>query len=207
MLALPLLVLLPLLLLAGPASAHTRLSGAAPAAGSTVEPVAEVVLDFTDEVQPDLSTVAVTGPDGADRSSGAPVLQDGTRVVQALAAPLAAGRWTVAYRVVARDGHPVVGSHVFDVTAPAVTPEPAPEPSGAAEVPEPSAPGSQPSEQPSGQPSPGTTPLAGSGSDRGSDGGSGGDGLPLVPVAAAGLALAGLTGLLVARGGRRSSRP
>jgi methionine-rich copper-binding protein CopC len=193
MLALPLLVLLPLLLLAGPASAHTRLSGAAPAAGSTVGPVAEVVLDFTDEVQPDLSTVAVTGPDGVDRSQGTPVLQGSTRVVQALAAPLAAGRWTVAYRVVARDGHPVVGSHVFDVTAPAALPEP----STGAQASEPSAPASSGAPTPTPTPEPGATPLAG-GSDSG--------GVPLVPVAAAGLALAGLTGLLVARG-RGSSRP
>jgi methionine-rich copper-binding protein CopC len=198
-LALPLLVLLPLLLLAGPASAHTRLSGAAPAAGSTVEPVAEVVLDFTDEVQPDLSTVAVTGPDGVDRSSGAPVLQDGTRVVQALAGPLAAGRWTVAYRVVARDGHPVVGSHVFDVAAAA------PEPSTSAPSDEPSAqlsaqprtqPSTQSSDQPSSAPGSDTRPLASSGSD---------GGVPLVLVAVAGLALAGVTGLLLR--GRGSPSP
>jgi hypothetical protein len=177
LLALPLLLVL---LLAGPASAHTRLVGELPAAGSTVQTVTQVVLEFSDDVQPDLSTVAVTGTDGVDRSQGPSVLQDGSRVVQALSAPLAAGRWTVAYRVVARDGHPVVGSHVFDGAAPAAGAEP----SGAVEVPEPSVPA--------------TTPLASGGSD---------GGFPLLPVAAAGLGLAGLTGLLLARGGRRSSRP
>jgi methionine-rich copper-binding protein CopC len=200
LLALPLLVVL---LLAGPASAHTRLVGELPASGSTVPTVTQVVLEFSDDVQPDLSTVAVTGADGVDRSQGPPVLQDGSRVVQALSAPLAAGRWTVAYRVVARDGHPVVGSHVFDVAAPAAGAEP----SGAAEVPEPSAPATppQPTGQPSGstadpsaEPAAGRTPLATGGSDAG---------FPLLPVAAAGLGLAGLTGLLLARGVRRSSRP
>jgi hypothetical protein len=51
---------------------------------------------------------------------------------------------------------------------------------------------------PSAEPAAGRTPLATGGSDAG---------FPLLPVAAAGLGLAGLTGLLLARGVRRSSRP
>ena len=81
LLALPLLLLL---LLAGPAAAHTALRSASPAAGSTVDAVTQVVLEFTDTVQPGFSTVAVTGADGVDRSQGDPVLQDGTRVLQEL---------------------------------------------------------------------------------------------------------------------------
>jgi copper resistance protein C len=172
------LALLLLVLLASPASAHTSLVGSVPAAGSAVESVTEVVLVFDDGVQPDLSTVAVTGPDGVDRSSGAPVLRQGNQLVQGLDAPLGDGRWTVAYRVVARDGHPVAGSHDFQVTvtsAAAVTPPPAPSPT--AEV---------------------ATPVA---TDQ-----TGGGGVPLLPVALGGLLLAGVLGAVAGRRGSGSLR-
>lgn len=137
------------LLVAAPASAHTRLDRAAPAPDAVVDPgVAEVVLDFTGQVRPELSTVVVTGPEGSG-TAGAPVTR-GTDVVQPLAPPLASGSWTVTYRVVAEDGHPVSGTFAFTVTPtpPSAEPQdssgaevatPAPSPSPSAAVPEPTA--------------------------------------------------------------------
>lgn len=102
--------------LAGPASAHTELVGSTPASGAAAGPVEQVVLTFSDAVQPALSTVVVTGPDGDDRAAGPVAAASGTEVVQVLDAALPAGRYAVAYRVVADDGHPVTGELAFQVT-------------------------------------------------------------------------------------------
>jgi len=132
-LLLPVLLLLVLLGAASPASAHTRLTGSSPSAGAEVPAATtEVVLSFTGTVNEAFSTVVVTGPDGAEAGSGSPVLR-GRDVVQELEGPLAPGTWTVAYRVVAADGHPITGTLAFTVAAgDVVDPAPAPSPSPAA---------------------------------------------------------------------------
>lgn len=102
------------LLPATPASAHTELLGATPAAGSTVdEPVGRVTLRFEDAVLPDGLDVVVRGPGGdvdrgRPRASGAVVT-----VPVTLTRP---GRHTVAFRVTGDDGHIVSGSYGFRVT-------------------------------------------------------------------------------------------
>jgi len=124
-LLLPVLLLLVLLGAASPASAHTRLTGSAPSAGAEVPAATtEVALSFTGTVREAFSTVVVTGPDGAEAASGTPVLR-GTDVVQELEGPLSAGAWTVAYRVVAGDGHPITGTLAFTVSAEDVMDTPA----------------------------------------------------------------------------------
>jgi methionine-rich copper-binding protein CopC len=137
-LLLPGLLLLVLLGAASPAAAHTRLTGSTPAAGAEVTAsTTEVVLSFTGTVREAFSTVVVTGPDGADVAAGPPVLR-GSDVVQELEGPLATGAWTVAYRVVAGDGHPITGTLAFTVAAadepaaPAALPSPSPSPAAAA---------------------------------------------------------------------------
>jgi methionine-rich copper-binding protein CopC len=115
-------VLSPSVLLAGPAAAHTRLGGSVPAAGAAVSgELSEVVLSFTGAVRAELVTVALTGPDGADGADGTATVR-GTDVVLPVQAPLEPGAWTVAYRVVADDGHPISGTVDFTVTASAADP-------------------------------------------------------------------------------------
>ena len=110
------------MLTALPAQAHTRLEGSSPAAGAVVPTGTDtVVLEFSGAVRAELSTVVVNGPGGASGTRGPVVVQDG-RVTQPLAAPLAAGAWTVAYRVVAADGHPITGSLDLQVAGSAGAP-------------------------------------------------------------------------------------
>jgi copper resistance protein C len=88
------------------------LQSVTPADGSTVADAREVRLAFSGELREGLSALVVTGPDGTDVADGPPTSSGGT-VVQPLRGPLPDGRWTVAYRVVAADGHPVTGTSTF----------------------------------------------------------------------------------------------
>jgi hypothetical protein len=102
--------------LAGPAAAHDVLVGSVPAADST-QPTApdRVVLEFGDAPQPLGLEVAVAGPAGSRVAEGAPAIE-GTTVVQHLGGELAAGSYTVDWRVVSGDGHPLSGTFVFTLT-------------------------------------------------------------------------------------------
>jgi methionine-rich copper-binding protein CopC len=115
------------LLAAGPASAHAELTATTPAQGATVTRLpAQVSLTFSEPVARPVAVV-VTGPDGATVSGGGPRIDGGT-VTQPVTGSAAAGRYTVSYRAVSDDGHPVSGTVSFmvgDTAAdPAVT-EPA----------------------------------------------------------------------------------
>jgi copper resistance protein C len=110
--------------LGSPASAHTDLVSATPSSGSTVDGVpAGVELSFATSVQARLTQVVVSDAAGRDHVVG-PVVSFDTRV-EARVEGLRPGRYTVAYRVVAADGHPVVGRYAFVVAAGAVTAAPA----------------------------------------------------------------------------------
>ncbi len=103
--------------LAGPASAHDVLVGSAPGADS-IQATApdQVVLEFSDAPQPLGIRIEVTGPGGAPVGRGEPQVR-GTAVVQALAADLPAGDYTVEWRIVSADGHPLSGVLAFTVAA------------------------------------------------------------------------------------------
>ncbi|SNQ51588.1 conserved hypothetical protein [Frankia canadensis] len=111
-----------LLLLAAPASAHSRLVATSPTADEAVSTApADIVLTFNEAVSAQYTHVAVTRGDGSSVASGATAVE-GTTVRQPLA-PLGDGRYTVAYRAVSADGHPIGGTFAFTVagaTAPAV---------------------------------------------------------------------------------------
>lgn len=101
---------------AAPASAHATLVGSDPKDGARLdtEP-ANVSITFNE----DMSTPAqlqVTAPDGATLADGDPVV-DGTTVTQALDASGYAGTYTIAYRVVSADGHPISGELTYDVSS------------------------------------------------------------------------------------------
>ena len=168
---------------ASAAWAHTRLVSSTPAAGGSAQAPAEVVLVFSDAVQPRLSAVSVTGAGGEEHVAGTPAAGgDGSSVTQPLRAPLEAGTYRVAYRVLAADGHPITGSFEVTATAPPATPDPA-SPTPTAAPPEPTP-----------EPTPGALrQVAG---EQDADGG-----LPLLPLVAGGLVLAGLAGLLARRFG------
>ncbi|WP_214109501.1 copper resistance CopC family protein [Acrocarpospora catenulata] len=116
-----------------PALAHTSLRSSHPARGAEVDGLRKVTLEFTESVR--FPVVIVTGPDGLRYENGKPRVE-GPKVLQDLGPQLPAGAYTVAFRVVARDGHPLEGEIPFRVTpppaaTPAVSPvaaEPAPDP-------------------------------------------------------------------------------
>ncbi|WP_131739744.1 copper resistance CopC family protein [Actinomadura roseirufa] len=100
---------------ATPALAHTRLVSSTPGKGATAGPVSEVKLVFSDEIK--VAKVVVKGPGGKTFQAGA-AERAGTTVTQKLTGALPAGSYTVAYRVVGEDGHPIEGDELnFTATA------------------------------------------------------------------------------------------
>ncbi|MFF4983821.1 copper resistance protein CopC [Streptomyces sp. NPDC001046] len=68
-----------------------------------------VTLTFSDKMAEKYAKVAVTGPDGKPAAAGKPQV-DGRNVTLPFVADGPAGRYTVGYRVVSADGHPISGS-------------------------------------------------------------------------------------------------
>jgi copper resistance protein C len=99
------------------AEAHAALESVSPGDGSTVAtPPAAVVMVFSESIGTSFVTVTVTGPGGAAVSDGRPQV-DGDTVTQPLDAALPAGHYTVAFRVVSEDGHPISDRTTFMVSA------------------------------------------------------------------------------------------
>lgn len=116
---------------AAPASAHNVLTGSDPADGSTpaAAPTA-VTLTFDEAVQNYQPVLVVTGPDGTVFSTGTPAVS-GTTVRTDLVGAGPAGAYTVAYRIVSADGHPVSGQLTYTLAAAAAgTATGAPAPAG-----------------------------------------------------------------------------
>ncbi|MFE9100105.1 copper resistance protein CopC [Actinomadura geliboluensis] len=91
---------------ATPALAHTRLVSSTPAKGQSAQSVTEVKLVFSDQIR--MAQVVVKDDQDKTYQSG-PAERSGTTVTQKLTGPLPAGSYTVAYRVVGEDGHPIEG--------------------------------------------------------------------------------------------------
>jgi methionine-rich copper-binding protein CopC len=125
---------------AAPALAHDALKSSSPAKGAKVKALDEVKLEFSATVR--MPFVIVRGDGQAEHQRGKPEV-DGAVVRQALDGPLPDGKYTIAYRVVSSDGHPIEGEIPFRVEG-AVPPTPSPSPSepqaGASAAPESSAP-------------------------------------------------------------------
>ncbi|MCX4481585.1 copper resistance protein CopC [Streptomyces cellulosae] len=109
-------VALALLAVAAPqAAAHTELDTSSPAESATLAGLPpRVTLTFSDAMAQKYAKVAVTGPDGKSAATGDPAVE-GKTVTLPLDAASPAGRYTVGYRVVSADGHPVSGSYTFTV--------------------------------------------------------------------------------------------
>ncbi|MFR9728053.1 copper resistance protein CopC [Saccharopolyspora sp. MS10] len=114
---------------AGPALAHNTLVGSDPAEGARLATgPAEVRLTFDQPVRAGegYNTVTVVGPDGSYWTDGQ-VRVEGTSVVAPVRPLGPAGTYTVGYRVLSDDGHPVPGKVTFELTAPGTgTPAPPP---------------------------------------------------------------------------------
>ena len=111
-----LLGVLSSIIMATGADAHAALKSISPKDGSSLATVpTQVVLTFNEPISSSFATVTVTGAAGTV-SGGKPVV-DGVTVTQALAPDLANGRYTVTYRVVSEDGHPVSDKTTFTVAA------------------------------------------------------------------------------------------
>ena len=96
--------------------AHDSLGSSTPADGATVGTApAGITLEFDEAPQALGTQIAVTGPDAASVTDGAPVLS-GATVTQPLADGLPAGAYAVEWQVTSDDGHPVSGSFGFTVT-------------------------------------------------------------------------------------------
>ncbi len=121
------------LVFAGPASAHARLLGTAPADGATVvEPMGAVILEFNQLVG--VPELAINGPDGQPLPLE-PLPSEGQRLVQPLPPLTQTGSYTVTWRVISLDRDPVDGQFSFTYTGPL-----APRPEAAVTSPAPSEP-------------------------------------------------------------------
>lgn len=100
---------------AAPASAHAQLFGANPKSKSTVYVLpSQVKLMFSDDLidLQDGNKIQVTDPKGRRVDNGTITLL-GNQLSTGLKKSSVLGRFTVTYRVLSEDGHPVSASYYF----------------------------------------------------------------------------------------------
>ncbi len=124
------------LAVATPAQAHDELVSSYPAADSTVsDSPEEITLSFSGELIAGMQSAAVevTAPDGQNIATDAPS-EDGTSITQHLTPDPPAGMFTVRWKVVSSDGHPISGEYTYTVApgdtaanSPTATPSTAPQ--------------------------------------------------------------------------------
>jgi methionine-rich copper-binding protein CopC len=101
----------------GPAFAHAELIGSSPAENSSVTEITEVSITANEDLldigkNAEGFVIAVSDDEGAYYGDGC-VLVEGATASMDVALSLR-GTYTVAYRVVSNDGHPVEGTFTFD---------------------------------------------------------------------------------------------
>jgi len=104
-------------LLAAPASAsaHAMLDHATPAVGSTVAAPKEVVLSFTEKLEPKFSSIEVRDAKGASVHAGKATPGGAPTELRVALKPLQAGTYKVIWRVLSVDTHRTQGSFSFRV--------------------------------------------------------------------------------------------
>lgn len=111
------LAFVSLLLTAGPASAHDAAESSSPADGATVATApAKVSITFNNVPLGLGSEVKVTDAGGADWADGKVEIVDNV-ASQKLREGAPAGKYTVVWRVVSSDSHPIEGTFAFTATA------------------------------------------------------------------------------------------
>lgn len=129
-----------LLMGAGATAAHSSLVSSSPAEGETLTTApAQVELVFDQTINSSFLTVAITDESGKRFDDNSPAV-DEERVRVKTTAAMTPGRYTVAYRVISADGHPITGSYSFTLlgsstTTAAPTSTPAPTATAAPQVP------------------------------------------------------------------------
>ncbi|MEU1789845.1 copper resistance protein CopC [Streptomyces sparsogenes] len=109
---------------ASPASAHAALTATDPADGAVVKTApSQVRLTFSEGVLLSRDSVRVLDPDGKRVDTGGPAHVGGRSSTAAvgLHSGLPDGTFTVAWKVVSEDSHPVAGAFTFSIGAPSKT--------------------------------------------------------------------------------------
>jgi methionine-rich copper-binding protein CopC len=102
---------------AGPAAAHTTIVSSDPQQGEVLStPPSTIRITFAQAVLPVGSALEVLGPNSQEVASGR-VQVSGANLTQPLKVGLPDGGYTVLWRVVAADGHPITGAFTFTVGA------------------------------------------------------------------------------------------
>jgi methionine-rich copper-binding protein CopC len=106
-----------MLFTAGPASAHDAAESSSPAAGATVAtPPAKVSITFNNNPLGLGSQVKVSDSSGTDWADGKVEIVDNV-ASQKVRDGAPAGKYTVVWRVVSSDSHPIEGTFTFTATA------------------------------------------------------------------------------------------
>jgi copper resistance protein C len=107
---------LALLVAPAAASAHAMLDHAAPAVGSAVAAAPnEVVLSFTEKLEPKFSSIEVRDAKGAAMQTGKAALGGSSTELRVALKPLPPGTYKVIWRVLSVDTHRTNGSFSFRV--------------------------------------------------------------------------------------------
>jgi methionine-rich copper-binding protein CopC len=110
---------------AAPAAAHNTLQSATPTQDARLATApTRVTLRFLQQLDPQFTTIVLSDADRRKVPTGAPAVDGATGTIT-VDEPLTNGTYTVAYRVVSADGHPVQGSYRFTVADPAASATPA----------------------------------------------------------------------------------
>lgn len=97
-----------------PAQAHDQLIGSNPKQGAKLDKQPEwIELEYSGEIQ-DIGTEIRVERDGEDYSAGE-ITVEGRTVKSALPDDLKPGDYTIAWRVVSQDGHPISGKVEFTI--------------------------------------------------------------------------------------------
>jgi methionine-rich copper-binding protein CopC len=118
---------------ASPAAAHNSQIGSSPAAGAVLKAAPDLVSVRFDAGLMDVGeALVVRAADGTIVSIGVPEIKRDT-IRTAVRTDVPAGEYTVAYRIVSKDGHPVSATFTYLVTVgAAASPSPRPAKSAAA---------------------------------------------------------------------------
>lgn len=105
---------------AAPALAHSDLASSDPAASTRLAtPPSQLTLTFTDQVNPQFVTIrlSVEGAAAVDLPHATSGKQVTAQAPSSTESQASDQTWTVTYRIVSADGHPISGSYAFTVAA------------------------------------------------------------------------------------------
>jgi copper resistance protein C len=117
MMRLAILIVLAMATAASPACAHALLERALPPVGSEITGAPrQIVLTFTEAVEPLFSTIELRGPDGSVVATSKPQPPPGNSRQLVIDLPaLAGGEYTVIWHAASVDTHKTEGSYRFTI--------------------------------------------------------------------------------------------